>query len=86
MQGLEGWEVQARVGGLPVAMAGGWKMIMQGLDELAISAVGVDSVLTAVELVGQESIATGQDPGADFWLRQKLLWGRGIYFHAWVHS
>ena len=32
---------------------------MHGLDELAISSVGVDSVLAAVELVGQESTASG---------------------------
>ena len=51
-------------GGLEAAAVGGWRTIMQGLDELAISAVGVDSVLSAVELVGREYTASGE-PFAD---------------------
>lgn len=51
--------MEAGAGGLQVAATGNWKTIMQGLDELAIGAVGVDSVLSAIELVGHESVATG---------------------------
>lgn len=46
-------------GSIKASAAGSWRNIMQGLDELAISAVGVDTVLGAIELVGQESTATG---------------------------
>lgn len=62
MQEWGGGEIDSGAAGIQMAASGGWRTIMQGLDELTISSVGLEPVLGAIELVGQESVASGRFP------------------------